>query len=77
MSFLHLEARESFKFLLHPCKHGGADTFCRKASRVLENLAAGSIKLSEEELHEINELIKDHDFGHRYYGSDEQAGLWG
>ncbi|KAH6912098.1 aldo/keto reductase [Coprinopsis sp. MPI-PUGE-AT-0042] len=48
-----------------------------KATRVLENLAAGNIKLSEEELHEINELIKDHDFGHRYYGSDEQAGLWG
>ncbi|KAH6912092.1 aldo/keto reductase [Coprinopsis sp. MPI-PUGE-AT-0042] len=45
------------------------------ASRVLENLAAGNVKLSDEELKSISDLLAGHDFGHRYAGSN--ADLWG
>jgi pyridoxine 4-dehydrogenase len=45
----------------------------------LENLASGDIKLSAEELREIDDVINNHEVkGDRYYGlSDEQMNLWG
>ncbi|THU84502.1 aldo/keto reductase [Dendrothele bispora CBS 962.96] len=49
-----------------------------KASRTLENLAAGDIVLTKEELKEISDLLAKHEVkGDRYVGlSDEQLHLW-
>ena len=54
-------------------------SFCRKASRTLENLQAGDIKLSEGDLAEVNKIIDTHEVkGDRYFGkSDEEMHLWG
>ncbi|RXW18079.1 hypothetical protein EST38_g7777 [Candolleomyces aberdarensis] len=50
-----------------------------KASRTLENLQAGDIKLSEDDLAEVNKIINSHEVkGDRYFGkSDEEMHLWG
>lgn len=51
----------------------------RKASRTLENLEAGDIKLGEEDLTELNNIVSNHQAkGDRYYGSAEmESFLWG
>jgi len=50
-----------------------------KASRVLENLAAGDIQLTPEEVAEIDRVIESHPaLGDRYFGgSDAAMHLWG
>lgn len=50
-----------------------------KASRTLENLEAGDIKLSDTDLAEVNEIIGAHTVkGGRYLGkSDQGVFLWG
>ncbi|TEB33784.1 aldo/keto reductase [Coprinellus micaceus] len=50
-----------------------------KASRTLENLEAGDIKLSDTDLAEVNEIIGAHTVkGGRYLGkSDQEMFLWG
>ncbi|KAJ3893967.1 aldo/keto reductase [Lentinula edodes] len=50
-----------------------------KASRTLENLKAGALELTPEELKAIDEVITTNPvFGDRYFGlTDEQANLWG
>lgn len=50
-----------------------------KSTRTLENLEAGDLKLSNDQLAEINMAIETHEVkGDRYYGlSDQEAHLWG
>ncbi|EPT06153.1 hypothetical protein FOMPIDRAFT_83774 [Fomitopsis schrenkii] len=46
--------------------------------RTLENLAGGDVTLTEEDLNEITKIMNKYPVeGHRYFGSDEAAGLWG
>ncbi|KAI0736258.1 aldo/keto reductase [Fomitopsis betulina] len=46
--------------------------------RVLENLAGGDVVLGEDDLAEIAEIMKKYSVeGHRYFGTDEGASLWG
>jgi pyridoxine 4-dehydrogenase len=41
-------------------------------------LQAGDIKLSEDDLAEVNKIVDTHEIkGDRYHGNDEQAHLWG
>ncbi|TFK19490.1 aldo/keto reductase [Coprinopsis marcescibilis] len=49
-----------------------------KASRTLENLAAGEIKLSKEDFAEITAIVEKSEVkGDRYFGKSEEAmGLW-
>jgi len=49
-----------------------------KASRVKENLDAGKIRFTEEELKEINEVLANHPVkGARYFGGGAEEALWG
>ena len=50
---------------------------CSKKSRVLENLAAGSVVPTREEFDEINQLVKDLNFHGLQYNQAAEAGLWG
>lgn len=52
--------------------------FCRKASRTLENLQAGDIELTPEEVKAVDDIIVANPVvGDRYFGqSDEEAHLW-
>jgi len=47
-------------------------------SRTLENLAAGDVVLTEQDIKDINDTIAAHTVkGDRYFGNDEAAHLWG
>ena len=50
----------------------------RKATRTLENLAAGDIQLSAGDIAEIKAIVEKHEIkGDRYFGLSEEAmGLW-
>jgi pyridoxine 4-dehydrogenase len=50
----------------------------RKSTRTLENLRAGDIVLSADEVKTINEAVESHEVrGDRYFGqTDEEAHLW-
>jgi len=48
-----------------------------KKSRVLENLAAGSVLLTKEEFDEINQLVEDLNVHGLRYNQAAEAGLWG
>ncbi|CAK5279795.1 unnamed protein product [Mycena citricolor] len=49
-----------------------------KVSRTLENLSAGDIILTEEELKQVDEILAKGVLGDRYWGeSDKRAHLWG
>ncbi|CAK5279735.1 unnamed protein product [Mycena citricolor] len=49
-----------------------------KVSRTLENLGAGDIILTEEELKQIDQILAKGALGDRYWGApDEKAHLWG
>ncbi|KAF5325869.1 hypothetical protein D9611_000977 [Ephemerocybe angulata] len=49
-----------------------------KASRALENLEAGDIKLSDKDFAETTRIIDEFEVkGDRYYGDDKAAHLWG
>ena len=50
----------------------------RSKKRNLENLAGGDVVLTGDDFAEITEIMKKYPVeGHRYFGSDEAAGLWG
>lgn len=52
--------------------------WARNQKRTLENLAGGDVELSKEELEEIDEVLKKNPvMGHRYFGDDAGAALWG
>jgi hypothetical protein len=52
---------------------------CRDKNRNLENLKAGDVKISSEEVKEIKALVEGHGVkGGRYFGkSPEEEHLWG
>jgi pyridoxine 4-dehydrogenase len=53
-------------------------TICRQAKRTLENVSAGNIELSAEDLKEIDEILAIYEVkGDRYYGDDKAMMLWG
>ena len=53
-------------------------SFCRQVKRTIENLGAGDVTLSMEEVKEINDIIAAHEVkGDRYFGNDRAALLWG
>lgn len=48
------------------------------SSRVLENLASVNVNLDQDELNEINAILKLHQVhGDRYYGANINALTWG
>ena len=50
----------------------------RAKNRTLENLAAGEVVITDEELSEITATLLKHEVkGDRYFGDDAKAHLWG
>lgn len=52
-------------------------TSSSKKSRVLENLAAGSVNLTKEEFEEINQLVEGLNVRGLRYNQAAEGGLWG
>lgn len=48
-----------------------------KKSRVLENLAAGSVDLTKEEFNEINQLVENLNVHGLRYNQAAEGHLWG
>lgn len=51
---------------------------CRRKDRNVENMKAADIVLSQEDIAELNDVLKKHPVaGHRYFGETVDVRLWG
>lgn len=64
-------------FEVNDHRSAGLKAFSRKKSRVLENLAAGSIILTKEEFDEINQLVEGLNVHGLRYNQAMEGYLWG
>jgi hypothetical protein len=78
MSSRSLAHRKLFLFLTDSRRfRAGLTTSSSKKSRVLENLAAGSVNLTKEEFDEINQLVEGLSVYGLRYNQSAEGHLWG